>query len=666
MRKQQLQRWRLSSLLPFLLLLLLLLLLLQDLLVNLAESRPLVDTLLASLPSMFANTRQSDSCLGAALDAAFSVMQHIGGKMVVLSTSLPSIGPGKLKQREVPKMLGSDKEHTLLAPDAGEEGAFYKNKAVDFSRQQISCDTFLFGSIGSSSGGYVDCATVGALSRYTAGQCYYYGPSYLPSVDGPRFAADLKKDLLRTTGFESVMRIRCSKGVTISNFYGNFFIRGTDLLALPNVTPATAFNVELAHEPDAAGDNSGAGQGGSGGSAGGLAPGSTISIQAALLYTATNGERRICVHTLCKPVTTVVTDLFRGVDVDALCNLYAKIALDHALRQGLHMARRYLHTSLVDLVRAYRAATSPAYGSGGVPGMGGMMGRAPGPMGMGMGGPAGGQAAAALQQAAMAGDVTAMLPENLHLLPLYILSLMKSPLYRGGDAIKSDERSSLVYRMLTMPVSFSKLFIYPRLYGLHDIDDQCGRPDPSPSFPSSLPPGVAPHPSDIELQQPPVVIPPALNLTAERLSTEGVYLLDSGADLYLWCGRSAPQQLLMALFGVPSLDGIDINNLSLQPQGNDYSQRVLAIVNTLRTYSAASVAGQQQKLRIVREGSRDINEQRFHWFLVEDKQPFPGGDKSYGEYLPIVARDSHQSAMAGVGMGGVGGVPGGGGGPGGY
>jgi hypothetical protein len=27
-----------------------------------------------------------------------------------------------------------------------------------------------------------------------------------------------------------VMRVRCTRGMRISNFYGNFFIRGTDLL----------------------------------------------------------------------------------------------------------------------------------------------------------------------------------------------------------------------------------------------------------------------------------------------------------------------------------------------------------------------------------------------------------------------------------------------------
>ena len=32
------------------------------------------------------------------------------------------------------------------------------------------------------------------------------------------------------------MRIRCSRGLKISNFHGHFFIRSTDLLALPQVS----------------------------------------------------------------------------------------------------------------------------------------------------------------------------------------------------------------------------------------------------------------------------------------------------------------------------------------------------------------------------------------------------------------------------------------------
>ena len=86
---------------------------------------------------MHASSRNVDTCLGSALDAAFSIMQHIGGKMIVCQCSLPSVGKGKLKHRENPKLFGSDTENVLLAPDSSNDSQYYKMKAVDFSRQQV-------------------------------------------------------------------------------------------------------------------------------------------------------------------------------------------------------------------------------------------------------------------------------------------------------------------------------------------------------------------------------------------------------------------------------------------------------------------------------------------------------------------------------------------------
>ena len=54
---------------------------------------------------------------------------------------------------------------------------FYKNNAIDFSRLQISIDTFLF------SGQYTDVATLAVLSKYTAGSTYFY-PAYNTTRDG--------------------------------------------------------------------------------------------------------------------------------------------------------------------------------------------------------------------------------------------------------------------------------------------------------------------------------------------------------------------------------------------------------------------------------------------------------------------------------------------------
>lgn len=86
----------------------------DDLLVNLQESRQVVDTLLDSLPSMFKSNATTASCTGPALMAAKRVIQHVGGKIVLLQATLPSLGEGSLKMRENPRLLGTDKEHTLL------------------------------------------------------------------------------------------------------------------------------------------------------------------------------------------------------------------------------------------------------------------------------------------------------------------------------------------------------------------------------------------------------------------------------------------------------------------------------------------------------------------------------------------------------------------------
>jgi protein transport protein SEC24 len=86
----------------------------DDLLVNLQESRSVVDALLDALPNMFKSNTTTNSCTGPALMAAKRVIQHVGGKLLLFQSTLPSLGEGALKMRENPRLLGTDKEHTLL------------------------------------------------------------------------------------------------------------------------------------------------------------------------------------------------------------------------------------------------------------------------------------------------------------------------------------------------------------------------------------------------------------------------------------------------------------------------------------------------------------------------------------------------------------------------
>lgn len=45
-----------------------------------------------------------------------------------------------------------------------------------------------------------------------------------------------------------MLRVRATRGVRITNFYGNSLLRGTDLLALPNCTADSSFAVDVAYD----------------------------------------------------------------------------------------------------------------------------------------------------------------------------------------------------------------------------------------------------------------------------------------------------------------------------------------------------------------------------------------------------------------------------------
>ena len=66
----------------------------EDLLVNLCDSKKVVLALLESLPTMFKTSSggNAGSCTGPALLAAKRVIQHLGGKLCLFQSSLPSLG----------------------------------------------------------------------------------------------------------------------------------------------------------------------------------------------------------------------------------------------------------------------------------------------------------------------------------------------------------------------------------------------------------------------------------------------------------------------------------------------------------------------------------------------------------------------------------------------
>jgi hypothetical protein len=130
------------------------------------------------------------------------------------------------------------------------------------------------------------------------------------------------------------------------------------------------------------------------------------------------------------------------------------------------------------------------------------------------------------------------------------LYVQKSVLFRGGTDVKSDERSALIYRMLTMPVMGSKPFIYPTLLALHRLGGDEGTSDPT-SVNSNL---VGPDS---------IILPPSLPLTVDSLVSDGMFLLFDGVETFIWLGRAAPPSFLEAMFGCSSFEGVDVSYVAL-------------------------------------------------------------------------------------------------------
>ncbi|XP_061848319.1 protein transport protein Sec24B isoform X3 [Colius striatus] len=338
----------------------------DGLLVNLHESKELIKDLLNALPNMFTNTRETHSALGPALQAAFKLMSPTGGRISVFQTQLPSLGAGLLHSREDPNQRSSTKVVQHLGPATD----FYKKLALDCSGQQTAVDLFLLSSQ------YSDLASLACMSKYSAG-CIYYYPSFHRShnpAQAEKLQKDLRRYLTRKIGFEAVMRIRCTKGLSIHTFHGNFFVRSTDLLSLANVNPDAGFAVQMSIEES-------------------LTDTSLVCFQTALLYTSSKGERRIRVHTLCLPVVSSLPDVYAGADVQAVVCLLANMAVDRSVSSSLADARDALVNAVVDSLAAYMSTASN------------------------------------LQQSML------IAPNSLKLFPLYVLALLKQSTIHVNDRV---------------------------------------------------------------------------------------------------------------------------------------------------------------------------------------------------------------------------------------
>ncbi|KAL5194661.1 Protein transport protein Sec24-like [Glycine soja] len=238
---------------------------------------------------------------------------------------------------------------------------------------------------------------------------YYYYP-FSALSDTAKLYNDLRWNITRPQGFEAVMRVRCSQGIQVQEYYGNFCKRIPTDVDLPGIDCDKTFMVTLKHDDK-------------------LQDGSECAIQCALLYTTVYGQRRIRVITLSLPVTSMLSNLFRAADLDTQFCCFLKQAASEIPSKPLPLVREQVTNLCINALFSYRKFCATVSSSGQL-----------------------------------------ILPEALKLLPLYTLALTKSTGLRTEGKI--DERSFWINYVSSISAPLAIPLVYPRMMAIHDLDSK--------------------------------------------------------------------------------------------------------------------------------------------------------------------------------------------------
>lgn len=432
----------------------------SDLLVNYFDSKHIVKKVLQTIPDMYetmlqnGSIRDGENCLGSALNAGGRILGKIGGKLSVFLSSIPTLGINSLKNRESYSNYDTPKETEMLKPATSN----FRDLALLFSKDQLCVDQYIL------TAQYTDIASLQPLSKFTAGSIKQY-PGFEAKRDGQTLKYDIIRSLTREQGLEAVMKVRVSSGFKVKNFYGNFFIRGHDLLALPGVDSDKSFGFELQHT-------------------GSFVSTPNACIQAAVLYTNSDGQRRVRIHNLILPLTSQLSDLFKHSDAKAVANLLAKRAIDDIPRNGLKTQREHVINTLVESLKSYQKNVR-------------------------------GQSGRSYHHL--------VLPDSLRLLPLITSGMLKHDAFAMNTEVRADARISAMNYLSTCSTVESALNFHPLLFAVHQIEDAESEEESSGEDSDS-------EEGSFQFVQVPQLLP----LTSKSTSDpNGVYLLCDGLTLFV-------------------------------------------------------------------------------------------------------------------------------------
>jgi protein transport protein SEC24 len=306
----------------------------------------------------------------------------------------------------------------------------------------------------------------GHVSAKTGGELYYY-PNFHSPRDDLKLSKEISHTVTRLTGYQALMKVRCSNGLQVSAYHGNFTHHtfGADL-EFGSIDQDKAIAVMFGYD-------------------GKLDSKLDAHFQSALLYTASNGQRRVRCHNLVASIAPGGGQALSFVDQDAVITAIAKEASVRIPEKSPKDIRNLLTEKTIDILAAYRKNFSGQHPPGEL-----------------------------------------VIPEQLKAFSMDMLSLVKSRAFKAGRE-PTDRRVYDLRMIKSMGALELSLYLYPRIIAVHSLDMKDGFPNESG-----------------HLQMPSTV-----RASFSNIEEGGAYLVDNGQVCLLWIHSQVSPLLLEDLFG---------------------------------------------------------------------------------------------------------------------
>lgn len=382
----------------------------ESLLVDLLENKKIILNALDLIQSSFqTNSCKDSNKVFTAINAGYLLAKNTGGKLIIFNASTSMINLPIMKSNMI---INIPKDELVYTPTDDKK---ISTMGINMTNENISCDLFLAGDA------FLNIITLNQLCDYTNGNLYFY-KNFRLDAHYKNLFNQIRKTITKPTGWEAVVRTRFSRGYKISSFVTPVLISNGDLLIMSAIDSdqSYAMGLDVADQADASGKNMNVA----------FANDSFVYIQSAVLYTHSEGTRRIRIHNACYPIANRLFDIFNSIDVETLATFYLKSIIDKIFKS------KKIANSVISADVSYKGFVSTVLST---------------------------------QQ-----SLKKELPDNLTILPLYVLGMLKNRVCCRDEIERKldiDLSNYLRIKIQKMNLYDIMAFIYPRIYALHGILD---------------------------------------------------------------------------------------------------------------------------------------------------------------------------------------------------